>query len=356
MKLHTSSFLILISVFIQLNGKAQENTSSCLSGDCNNGFGKAVYYLEDTLHYEGQFSNQMWNGNGTLEVVNKYIYKGEFKDNNCFGKGVIQFVNGDKYDGMVVNSVLEGEGIFYYKNGEKLSGVFKNGTIWNGNGYIRLSDKAYYSGDFKEGKYHGQGFIMYENGSSYKGSFSYQKMTGSGKIMWGDGSYYIGDVLNGKRHGTGRMYSASGNLDLEGEWENDEPKQEELSTYEILSPILDDCFNGFIKINALDQEAYMKMNLCFMLNSVITATGIFTIEIDGVDYTSKAKFICDIDESDYTFTLKFVQSISKDVLPYGLVWQEESISGTIYSNSEHDGYYTLQGRTSGGSPFEVSDY
>lgn len=357
MKLNDYLFLTLISVFIQLNGIAQvENNSACLSGDCQNGFGKAVYYLEDTLRYEGQFVDQMWEGNGTLEVVNKYIYTGEFKENNCFGKGKIKFINGDQYDGMVVNSIIEGDGIFYYKSGEKLSGVFKNGSIWNGTGYIQLSEKAYYIGDFKEGKYHGQGFIMYENGSSYKGSFSYHKMTGSGKITWGDGSYYIGDVLDGKMHGTGKMYNASGNLDFEGEWQNDEPQPKQLTAYEKYSPIFNECFKGYIKINALNQEAYVRVNLCFSYYSMITATGTFTIEIDGVDYVSKAKFSGNVDESDNTFTLNFVESISKDALPLGLVWQEESMSGTIYSNPEHDGYYTLQGETSGGSPFEVSDY
>jgi hypothetical protein len=71
--------LLLILLFLPLIGFGQ-----CISGDCENGYGK---FITDS----------------------DIIYKGEWKDGNCHGLGTMSFPSGSKYVGEFKDSVRHGQ-------------------------------------------------------------------------------------------------------------------------------------------------------------------------------------------------------------------------------------------------------
>lgn len=349
--------LVLVGLMVNQRSMAQEGGIVCMSGDCENGSGEAMLLLEDTMYYEGTFVEGIIDGNGKLNHPGNFVYQGEFKQNGITGKGTISLQSGDRYEGMFLNAAYEGEGTMYYKNGEKLTGVFKQSEIWNGNGYVQLSQKAYYKGEIKEGKRSGAGFIMYEDGSSYKGTFTANEVTGTGTIYYSDGRYYVGEVVEGYCHGNGKLYSASNVLEFEGEWIKNEPQPKVKTPYEIFSPIFNECFKGYQKSEVNGQEVYTDLKICFTYNysGLIEGISTTTIKIEGVDYIAKVKLEGRAYESDYTFYMDVKSVIQEDPLPYGLVWIHDNLKGSIYTNDNKYGGYILQGQSTSGALFEIAD-
>ena len=77
---------------------------SCVSGDCDNGYGTYVW-----------------------ESGNKYI--GEHKNGLGNGQGTTVFASGDKYVGEFKNDAKEGQGTYTYADGTTESGFWKNGEL-----------------------------------------------------------------------------------------------------------------------------------------------------------------------------------------------------------------------------------
>lgn len=336
---------------------AQEGSIICLIGDCKEGFSEAMIVTEDTMYYSGNFVNGIMEGKGRLRSSGKFYYLGQFKQNAMNGIGMISLESGDIYEGMFVNSAFEGEGTYTFKNGEEMIGTFKDNQIWNGNGYIQLSEKSYYKGEIKEGKRNGEGFIQFEDGSNYKGTFFADEMSGSGTIHYSDGKYYIGEVVDGYCHGNGKLYSASNVLEFEGEWIKNEPQPKVKTPYEIFSPIFNECFNGYLKSEVNGQEVYSELKICFNYNysGLIEGTATTTFKIDGVNYIAKTKIEGRAYESDNTFYLDAKSVLQEDPLPYGLVWSHDNLKGSIYTNDNKYGGYILQGQSTSGALFEIAD-
>ena len=57
------------------------------------------------------------------------------------GMGILCFSDGSKYDGEFINDVKDGNGIFIDKNGEKYEGEYKDGRM-EGNGKITYKDNS----------------------------------------------------------------------------------------------------------------------------------------------------------------------------------------------------------------------
>lgn len=51
------------------------------------------------LVYEGGWSNDTYNGKGTLTRKNQQKYVGDFVDGEFSGKGLMTWTNGDRYEG-----------------------------------------------------------------------------------------------------------------------------------------------------------------------------------------------------------------------------------------------------------------
>lgn len=186
--------------------------AGCLSGDCINGKGKAIYYEtnNNSYTYEGNFVNGKWEGDGLLIIPDNATYKGTFKNGEVTGKGEITYADGNKYVGEVVNLNKEGEGLYTYKNGQTFKGIFKAGNVWTGEGYIFMSEKAYYKGSVLNGKQHGKGLLRFEDGATYEGTFNQGEGTGTGEIIYADGNKYTGEVVDLKKEGEGILTHKNG--------------------------------------------------------------------------------------------------------------------------------------------------
>ena len=139
-----------------LNGQTTENGATtikaiqrgCISGDCNNGYGK--YNFENAV-YEGYFKNGEKEGRGKMTFWDNAIYEGDCTNGLRNGKGKYTYIDGAVYDGDWVNSERTGKGVFIWGKG-KWEGESYEGDLVNGyrTGYGKYTKK---DGTIQEGKW-----------------------------------------------------------------------------------------------------------------------------------------------------------------------------------------------------------
>ena len=56
--------------------------------------------------YEGEFTNNILNGQGKITYANGDIYKGEFKNHKLNGQGKITYANGNIHEGIFKDNYL----------------------------------------------------------------------------------------------------------------------------------------------------------------------------------------------------------------------------------------------------------
>jgi hypothetical protein len=95
--------------------------------------------------------------------------------------------NGRSYEGDWVDDMRQGEGIERYPNGHIYKGAFKNGKK-----EINLVGKA-----------EGHGEYLWQNGEKYIGEWKNGLKEGKGRWESGNGDFYDGDWKNSKAHGNG---------------------------------------------------------------------------------------------------------------------------------------------------------
>lgn len=185
-------------------------TTTCLFGDCNNGFG--IYTWG-----EGQ-----WAGD-------KYL--GEWKDGSLHGQGVYMWHSGSKYIGSWENGKQSGYGTQYYSDGTKSIGYFVDGSLSgskltegcisgncsDGFGVWIFSSGDKFEGYYKDGLRNGQGLYLYPDGMKYDGNFENDKRSGYGTFTWTDGSTHTGYWKNGNQDGYGTYVKADGTTQV-GVW------------------------------------------------------------------------------------------------------------------------------------------
>jgi hypothetical protein len=152
-----------------------QRPQGCISGNCQNGFGKKGYL---NGIYEGNFSNGQWKGRGKMTYPNGSVYEGEYNGFNREGYGVYIWASGKKYEGNWVSDNIEGEGTFYYLDGSHYTGNFSN-YVRTGYGVYYYLDGSIYSGNWKEGLRHGNGKQEYTNGKIEEGTFENGKFLGT---------------------------------------------------------------------------------------------------------------------------------------------------------------------------------
>lgn len=101
------------------------------------------------IHYEGGFANNMYNGNGKIQI----------KSND-----------GGSYEGSFKNGSIEGYGTFTYKNGDVYQGQFRQG-IKHGKGQYKYANGDIYDGEYVDGKKHGHGRMINHDGKIWEGEF-----------------------------------------------------------------------------------------------------------------------------------------------------------------------------------------
>ena len=94
--------------------------------------GKGIeYYKNNTILYEGDFSNDEKEGYGKYIWETGEYYIGQFLKGEKHGKGTEYRKDGTiKYEGEFVNGQYEGKGKLYYKSGKIMhEGIFKKGKF-----------------------------------------------------------------------------------------------------------------------------------------------------------------------------------------------------------------------------------
>lgn len=108
--------------------------------DKKEGKGKIKYKLKDD-YYEGCFSNDAINGQGSYTWANKHVYNGDFIDGKMEGKGTYKWPTGEEYRGDYHNNIKMGMGVFIWPNGKIFEGPFVNGNP-NGEGKLIYDGKT----------------------------------------------------------------------------------------------------------------------------------------------------------------------------------------------------------------------
>ena len=106
-----------------------------------------LYYPDGLLAYEGDFSQNCFNGQGKVynqrpsplsrpfdfrnfnDVEDHWEkYEGEFKEDLKEGSGTLYLANGEKFIGEFKQDMVCGSGIFYKMSGEAVTGIWVNNT------------------------------------------------------------------------------------------------------------------------------------------------------------------------------------------------------------------------------------
>ena len=182
----TQIFFVLIFIF-----PYHTIYSQCVSGDCQNGFGR--YEYKKNVWYEGDFTNGIFNGKGTY-LYGTGTYWGEYLNGKRHGKGIEHSDYGWSYEGEFSDDKINGNGIYHYPNGDIVEGNFVNGKFISGS-------------------------VKYSSGDKYFGSITNGNREGMGTYIWSDGDKYVGPFLQGNFHGEGIKVLVNGDV-IEGVWSN----------------------------------------------------------------------------------------------------------------------------------------
>lgn len=103
--------------------QGQNEPSTCLNGNCENGW-------------------------GTFSYKDNSLYIGEFKDGKRNGQGTLIYPLGTKYRGTHANDAREGFGTYYYAGGNKYEGEWKNNKK-HGKGEMYSAGKLLYAAEWE---------------------------------------------------------------------------------------------------------------------------------------------------------------------------------------------------------------
>lgn len=140
--------------------------------------------------YEGGWSDDKKNGQGTLSYRNGGKYVGEWVDDARDGFGVNSWPNGDRYTGNWTRNVKDGQGKFTYADGGE------------------------YLGEWANDQRNGEGVNTWANGDQYEGNWKNNLMHGTGIFTHNDGSREEGEWVRGKKNGTETATTRKGNTKI----------------------------------------------------------------------------------------------------------------------------------------------
>jgi hypothetical protein len=95
----------------------------------------AIYAFSNGDRYQGEFRDDLPNGQGSYSFANGDQYLGEFRDGAFNGNGVLVFANQSKYVGQFRNGEYDGVGTEYLPNGHK-----GRSGMWFNSEFIRALD------------------------------------------------------------------------------------------------------------------------------------------------------------------------------------------------------------------------
>ncbi len=173
----------VLAVFVVANTGLSQFT--CLKGDCQNGYGEAVF--PSGAKYTGEFQNGRVHGLGTMYFPEGHRYSGYWKNQYREGQGRFTFASGDEYLGAFLHNNMEGKGVMTYANGNVYKGEWKSNQP-HGLGELDMLSGARYTGYFAFGNFEGEGVMRYADGSTYSGMWKKGMRCGYGKLVLSNGS------------------------------------------------------------------------------------------------------------------------------------------------------------------------
>jgi hypothetical protein len=177
--------------------------------------GRGKFYFNDGSYAEGYWVNGKLNGRGGYFSSNGHYYIGGWTEGKKHGEGKI--VSQDMiYEGEFEEDVRQGEGTETWRSGLTYGGEFKKNSKW-GNGRLKLTNGDCYEGQFKLSQFEGNGTYTWVNGNQYVGTFCRSQMQGKGVFRWPTGQVYEGEFSSGLRQGHGKMTYEDGSV-YEGSW------------------------------------------------------------------------------------------------------------------------------------------
>ena len=219
--------------------------ASCLSGNCENGYG--VYRFDTGARYEGEWKNGVQHGWGTYLYNTGEVYSGFWKNGKQHYFGSYYWKSGAFFSGLWKNNDRVEHGLYVYASGTpeyntQAVSYGETGCVLgdceNGYGVYIWSSGILYAGFWKDGKQHLWGntfwdsdfcFSLYKNGQRQnrglyvdgKGKATYQTErvvyaekgcvsgnceNGFGAYIWNDGDLHVGTWKNGDATYFGAKY------------------------------------------------------------------------------------------------------------------------------------------------------
>jgi len=179
-----------------------------------------IIKFENGDRYDGDYEDDMKNGEGTLYYSDGGKYEGNWENDMRNGYGVNTWANGDRYAGIWKDNKKHGRGKFVYANGGKYVGEWECDKR-NGEGVNTWPNGNQYDGNWVGNEQDGDGEFVYPDGGKYVGKWSANMRNGHGVNTWSNGDRYEGMWRYNKKHGKGTLYHADGSKEV-GEWTDDE--------------------------------------------------------------------------------------------------------------------------------------
>lgn len=130
-----------------------------------------------TFRYEGLWKNDVYHGEGQLQIPKDYSYQGQFN-----------------------MGIMEGSGRLELKDGTVVKGGFQKGVPW-GEVELQWPNGDSYTGDMRQWKKEGKGDFFKKGEFRHIGEFSNDKENGYGKRTVENGVILIGKFRLGKKVG-----------------------------------------------------------------------------------------------------------------------------------------------------------
>lgn len=167
------------------------------------------FLLSGDFFYEGEFENDLIQGQGRVTHNKGTVYQGEFQANEAHGLGREDYSDGSYYQGQFFEGKKQGEGKFVWDNGNQYLGDFV-ANKFEGKGEYRFGDGSVYQGEFKDGKMNGFGIFTWPDGQTYEGNYKDDRKEGYGVLRTIDGLIFRGNFEAGAKHGEGIIEDTAG--------------------------------------------------------------------------------------------------------------------------------------------------
>ena len=113
---------VLFSLLFTLSLSAL--TAQCIEGNCNNGYGTAIFKKKGGVRYVGYFKNKRPQGKGTAEYPNGRVYSGDWMMGMWHGQGTLTLTDGSSLSGNWEYNKFKGN----YDNNSALTNARDNST------------------------------------------------------------------------------------------------------------------------------------------------------------------------------------------------------------------------------------